>query len=66
MNERPTAPKGADSVWYRGWECGWEDMASRYGAEPWRAYKGGADLDAPQTSGATWKALLDEIDAHEA
>lgn len=59
---RPDEPdKGAD-VWYRGWECGWHREAAYWGMEPWVAYKGGADLDAPHASGRSWSHLLDEID----
>lgn len=60
----PDMPDG-DTVWYKGWECGWDDDASRYGLEPWSAYKGGADLDAPHLTGKTWFALLMEIDEYE-
>lgn len=63
--ERPREPSYADVVWYRGWEAGYDDMASRYISEPWRAYKGGADLDAPYVSAATWDGLLDAIDDEE-
>jgi hypothetical protein len=63
---RPTEPPHGEDVWYRGWECGYDATAAFWGAEPWRAYKGGCDLDAPQTSGRTWSDLLDEIDAEEA
>ena len=38
---------------------------SRYGLDPWSAYKGGPDLDAPHISGKTWEALIDEIRAQE-
>lgn len=57
-------PSGTD-VWYRGWECGWDATAASYGAEGWRAYKGGCDLDAPQAGGRTWAELLDDIDDAE-
>ena len=62
---RPSEPPAGQLVWYRDWECGWDDDYSRYGLEPWSAYKGGADLDAPHTTAKSWSALLDEIDAEE-
>lgn len=62
--ERPPEPQSGE-VWYRGWEAGYEEMHARYTQESFVAYKGGADLDAPQVSGKTWEALLDEIDAQE-
>lgn len=65
MTVRPTEPEGEASVFYRGWEAGYEDMASRWSAEGYRAYKGGCDLDAPTVSAPSWDALLDAIDEHE-
>ena len=68
MTARPAEPSksyGTPAVWYRGWECSYNDTASFWASEPWGAYKGGCDLDAPYTSGKTWDALLDEIDAEE-
>lgn len=62
---RPAEPKGTDSAWYRGWECGFEPDRHNWCGDGWVGYKGGCDLDAPQTSGKTWDALLDEIDAEE-
>lgn len=32
---RPSEPDKNASVWYRSWECGWNDMASRYVNEGW-------------------------------
>lgn len=63
MDQRPNEPPHNEPAWYRGWECGYDEMAAYWGAEPWRAYKGCCDLDAPQTCGRTWTDLLDEIDA---
>jgi len=60
---RPTQPMGEDSLWYRGWEAGYDDMAARYVKECWIAYKGGCDLDARTITASSWNALLDEIDA---
>jgi hypothetical protein len=63
---RPDEPAKGTDVWYRGWECGYDATAAYWGAEGWRAAKGGWDLDCRQTSGRTWSDLLDEIDAEEA
>lgn len=63
--ERPPEPTGTDSVWYCDWECGYDDEAAKWVPEPWRAYRGGCDLDAPQISAKSWTGLLDEIDAEE-
>lgn len=65
MTERPAEPKGEDVVWYRGWEAGYDDTIARYTSSAWIAYKGGADLDAPSTTGKTWSDLLDAIDEEE-
>ena len=62
---RPEEPPHETEVWYRGWECGYDATAAFWGAEGWRAAKGGWDLDCQQTSGRTWTELLDEIDAEE-
>lgn len=62
---RPAEPSHSDAVWYRGWECNYDGDADFWGFEPWRAAKGGWDLDCRQTSGRTWSDLLDEIDAEE-
>lgn len=62
---RPPEPKGDAVIHYRGWECGHDDEAALWGAEGWRAYKGGADLDAPTVSARTFASLLDEIDGEE-
>jgi hypothetical protein len=64
--DEPPKSYGTPAVWYRGWECGWDGEAAYWGAEGWRAAKGGWDLDCRQTSGRTWADLLDEIDAEEA
>jgi hypothetical protein len=61
----PRPPEPDHQVWYRGWECGYDADAAYWGAEPWIAYKGGCDLDVPQTSGRDWNDLLNEIDAEE-
>lgn len=63
---RPAEPEVGHDVWYRGWECSYDVEAALWGAEGWRAYKGGADIDAPNTSARTFSELLDDIDAEEA
>lgn len=65
INERPAQPNGEDTVWYRGWEAGWEEMLDFFTGEGYRAYKGGADLDAPDVRAGTWEELLDAIDEEE-
>jgi hypothetical protein len=62
---RPNEPAKGSDAWYRGWECGYDATAASWGAEGWRAAKGGWDLDCRHTSGRTWSDLLDEIDAEE-
>lgn len=64
LNAQPLEPKSG-AVWYRGWECGYDDDSARYGLEPWSAYKGGAALDAPHITAKSWRSLLDEIDDKE-
>lgn len=63
--ERPAEPHGEDVVWYRGWEAGWEQVLEFYTGQGYRAYKGGADLDASSVSAGTWSELLDAIDEEE-
>jgi hypothetical protein len=63
--ERPAEPEGEDCAWYRGWECGWDRMRDFYTSEGYSAYKGGADLDAPNVSADTWAKLLDAVDDEE-
>lgn len=62
---RPDEPEIGHDVWYRGWECGYDVDAALWGCEGWRAYKGGADIDAPMTAARTFNELLDEIDDEE-
>lgn len=64
-NERPDEPKLGTNVWYRGWECGYDDMRGFWTPEGYAAYKGGVDLDAPQAHGKTWAELLEAIDDEE-
>lgn len=63
---RPAEPEIGQDVWYRGWECSYDVEAALWVSEGWRAYKGGADIDAPTASAATFSGLLDEIDDEEA
>jgi hypothetical protein len=61
----PSTSPDIHTVWYRDWECGFDEMSDRWAGEGWRAYKGGADLDAPTVSAKSWDALLDAIDDEE-
>lgn len=61
----PAEPEIGHTVWHRGWEIGYDVEASLWGAEGWRAYKGGPDLDAPHASARTFPELIEEIDAEE-
>ena len=62
---RPEQPDHKTTVWYRGWEISWNEMAYFWARAGWDAYKGGCDLDAPQIQSAIFTDLLDEIDAAE-
>jgi hypothetical protein len=66
---RPPEPadlrKMATGVWYRGWECSWDDMAAYWVGDGYFAALGGADLDCIHVRASTWSDLLDEIDDHE-
>ena len=62
---RPSEPEGTKSVWYRGWECGYDADAGFWTKEGWRAYKGGVDIGAPQASAPSWPELLEAIDDEE-
>ncbi len=62
---RPTEPELGHDVWYRGWECSYDVDAALWSGEGWRAYKGGADIDAPSASAKTFAGLLDNIDDEE-
>ena len=63
---RPAEPTRNATITYRGWECAFYDDAEFWTGHGWQAYKGGADLDAPNVNARTWAGLLDEIDAQEA
>lgn len=63
--DEPLMTYGTPPVWYRGWECGWDDEHYFWTRIGWRAAKGGWDLDCKHTEAATWADLLDEIDAEE-
>lgn len=62
---RPSEPEIGHTAWYLGWEISYDVEASLWGAEGWRAYKGGPDLDAPHTSARTFPELIEEIEAEE-
>ena len=63
--ERPVCPEGEDTVWYRGWECGWSRDADYWTGAGYYACKGGADLDCIQVTAGRWDLLLDEVDDYE-
>lgn len=63
--DRPAEPAPGQYVWYRGWECGFHDDAEFWTGHGWQAYKGGADIGAPNVSGLTFAELLDEIEDDE-
>lgn len=62
---KPAEPSHDASVWYRGWEIGWNDMAAKWAGTGWDAYKGGCDLGAPRIQSTEWQGCLDEIDDYE-
>lgn len=62
---RPTEPEGDAVVTYRGWECAFYSDAEFWTGHGWQAYKGGADIGAPNVNAGTWAGLLDEINAQE-
>jgi len=62
---RPAEPEIGHDVWYRGWECSFYDDAEFWTGRGWQAYKGGADIDAPNVNARTFSDLLDEIDDAE-
>lgn len=61
----PPEPKAGTDVRYRGWECSYDPDRAHWTGEGYVAYKGGCDLGAPQTTGATWDALLSNVDDEE-
>lgn len=61
----PEEPDANTTIWYRGWECGWNEEAHKWAKSGWRAYKGGADLDAPTETNSDWFELLHAIDLEE-
>lgn len=65
MAERPAQPHPEATVWYLGWEIGWNDMAYRWANTGWDAYKGGCDPDAPRIQCDTFTDCLDEIEDYE-
>lgn len=62
---RPPEPKGDAVVYYRGWECAFYSDAEFWSGNGWQAYKGGADIGAPNVNASSFTALLDEIDEEE-
>lgn len=65
-DKRPGQPKRNAIVTYRGWECAFYSDAEFWTGNGWVAYKGGADIDAPNVNAGTWTGLLGEIDDWEA
>ncbi|MEB3067278.1 hypothetical protein, partial [Parvimonas micra] len=61
----PAEPGLHETVDYRGWECSWDATADAWGANGWRAYKGGADIGAPELNAKTWLELMRLIDEEE-
>jgi hypothetical protein len=62
---RPIEPEIGHHASYRGWECGYDIDAALWTGEGWRAYRGGADLDAPTVTARLFTDLLIEIDDAE-
>lgn len=62
---RPNEPADGQYVWHRGWEIGFYDDAEFWTGNGWQAYKGGADIGAPNLSACTFEDLIEEIEAEE-
>lgn len=60
MTDRPTEPAHNETIWYKGWEIGWNQWA-----QGWDAYKGGVDIDAPRVTMVNWENCLDAIEDWE-
>lgn len=56
--------KMATGIWYRGWECSWDQMAAYWTGDGYFAALGGVDLGCIHVRASTWSDLLDEIDDH--
>lgn len=69
VTSRPAEPadlrKLVTGVWYRGWECSYDEMAGYWTGDGYFAALGGADADCIHVRASTWSDLLDEIDGHE-
>lgn len=65
MTVHPAEPAPNETLWYRGWECGFESLRHAYTGSGYVAYLGGPDLDCIQVDAPTWEGLLDEIDDHD-
>lgn len=63
--ERPVEPEGNKRLWYRGWECAYDDIAGQWIGDGYYACLGGEDLDCIVVRASTWSDLLDEIDDHD-
>lgn len=61
----PAEPEIGHTVWHLGWEIFFHDDAEFWTGNGWQAYKGGADIGAPNLSARTFPALIAEIQAEE-
>lgn len=61
----PEPPRNHPGTYYRGWECGFDQMAHDWGGAGWRAYRGGVDIGATCLDASEWEDLLGEIDDWE-
>ena len=64
ISPRPDEPNG-QRVWYRGWECYFNETAAGWTGTGWVACLGGEDLDCISVDARTWEELLDEIDDYD-
>lgn len=65
MIDRPARPATTGTIWYRGWEIGWNEQAHFWAVAGWDAYKGGCDIDAPRVTMGNWDNCLGAIDDWE-
>jgi hypothetical protein len=61
----PTEPRKGQYVWHLGWEIGFHEDAEFWTGNGWQAYKGGADIGAPNLNAKTFAELIEEIEAEE-
>ncbi len=65
MIERPAQPACDETIWYRGWEIGWNADAHLWLGDGWDAYKGGCDIDTPRITSSDFADCINEIDNWE-